>query len=97
MAIKYKWLKEILTEWIQKSIAQGNDRLPSEMELCAKYLKKKLFVLLHQHTLLSAEELASFCKNAMYQKLPLLLIEGSNVPCSPWEKKRVVDVDMCEI
>ena len=37
MAIKYKWLKEILTEWIQKSIAQGNDRLPSEMELCAKY------------------------------------------------------------
>ena len=36
MAIKYKWLKEILTEWIQKSIAQGNDRLPSEMELCAK-------------------------------------------------------------
>ena len=37
MAIKYKWLGEILREWIQKNIALGNVRLPSEMELCTKY------------------------------------------------------------
>lgn len=37
MAIKYKWLAEILREWIQKNIALGNVRLPSEMELCARY------------------------------------------------------------
>lgn len=37
MAIKYKWLAEILREWIQKNIALGNVRLPSEMELCTRY------------------------------------------------------------
>ncbi|MBE5872798.1 MAG: GntR family transcriptional regulator [Lachnospiraceae bacterium] len=37
MAIKYKWLTEILREWIHKNISLGNVRLPSEMELCTKY------------------------------------------------------------
>ena len=37
MAIKYKWLAEILREWIDKSRDNGIDRLPTEMELCARY------------------------------------------------------------
>lgn len=37
MAIKYKWLAEVLRDVIQKNISRGNLRLPSEMELCTKY------------------------------------------------------------
>ncbi len=77
--------------------ASFGEKLLLYMELCAKYLKKKLFVLFHLHALLSAEEMAAFCKNAFYQKLPLLLVEGKGTDCSALEYKHVIDPDMCEI
>ncbi len=37
MAIKYKWLAERLKEVVQRGLQAGNDKLPSENELCKRY------------------------------------------------------------
>lgn len=73
------------------------EKLLLYMELCAKYLKKKLFVIFHLHTLLSESEMQSFCRDVTYRKFCLLLIETTEVPCCPLERKIIVDSDMCEI
>lgn len=77
--------------------ASLGEKLLLYMDLCTKYLNKKMFIILHLHAFLSREEIALFCKNAVYQKTPLLLVEGYDVDCSVWEKKHVIDADMCEI
>ena len=73
------------------------EKLLLYMELCAKYLKKQLFIILHLHVLLSAEEIKSFCKNAVYRKLPILLLAGARAEFSEQESVHIVDDDLCEI
>ena len=67
------------------------------MELCAKYLKKKLFVVFHLHTLLSAEEMQAFCRDVTLRKFSLLCIETKDITACSHERKIIVDADMCEI
>ena len=73
------------------------EKLLLYMELCAKYLKKKLFVVFHLHTLMSQKEIAAFYRDAAYRKLSLLCIETKDVTVAPPVRKVIVDGDMCEI
>ena len=67
------------------------------MELCAKYLKKKLFILFHLHTLLSQAELQSFCRDVRYRKLCVLFVETADISLPYPARKVIVDTDMCQI
>lgn len=73
------------------------EKLLLYMELCAKYLKKKLFVVFHLHTLMSQKEMTAFYRDAAYRKLHLLCIETKDVPLESHIRKVIVDEDMCEI
>ena len=43
-------------------------KLLIHIELCEKYLKKKLFIILNLHSCCSQEELNYFFKDAVYRK-----------------------------
>ena len=67
------------------------------IELCEKYLKKKLFIILNLHACCSREELDCFFKDAVYHKYKILLLETHIEDISKYEKVLIVDKDMCEI
>lgn len=73
------------------------EKLISYMELCEKYLNKKLFVMLNIHACCSIEELNSFFKDVVYRKSNILIIESHIENISKYEKVRIIDNDMCEI
>lgn len=72
-------------------------KLLIHMELCEKYLKKKLFIILNLHSCCSQEELNYFFKDAVYRKNNILLLETHLEEVSTYEKVLIVDKDMCEI
>lgn len=72
-------------------------RLLIYMELCEKYLKKKLFIILNLHSCCSQEELDCFFKDIVYRKNNILLLETHLEDASKYEKVLIVDKDMCEI
>ena len=73
------------------------EKLISYMELCEKYLNKKLFVILNIHACCSIEELNSFLKDVVYRKSNVLIIESHIENISKYEKVKIIDNDMCEI
>ena len=67
------------------------------MELCEKYLKKKLFVFVNLHGYFSAEERELLFKDISYRCHNVLIIERYDVKSSDREIKRIIDIDLCEI
>ena len=73
------------------------EKLLSYIELCEKYLGKKLFVILNFHSYCSQEEIEIFFKDIVYRKNKILLLESHIDTISKYEKVRIIDKDMCEI
>lgn len=67
------------------------------MELCEKYLKKKLFIFVNLHGYFSAEERELLFKDISYRCYNVLIVERYDVKSSPQELKRIIDMDLCEI
>lgn len=63
--------------------------------LARDLLGKKLIVCYGIHACLSDEEFNLVCKEAIYRKLCLLLIETVQPPRTPGEKMIVIDRDLC--
>lgn len=67
------------------------------MELCEKYLKKKLFVFVNLHGYFSEEERELLFKDISYRCHNVLIIERYDVKSSDREIRRIIDIDLCEI
>lgn len=67
------------------------------MELCEKYLKKKLFIFMNLHSYFAKEELELLFKNVHYSKHHIFIIERYDFTASQLEQKRIIDIDLCEI
>lgn len=67
------------------------------MELCEKYLKKRLFVFVNLHGYFSEEERELLFKDISYRCYNVLIIERYDIKSSDREIKRIIDIDLCEI
>ena len=60
-------------------------------------LRKKLFVCYGLHNCMTDAEMALLCKEAVYRKLCLLLVEAVQPNPSDCEKLTLIDQDLCVI
>ena len=73
------------------------EKILQHMEMCEKYLGKKLFVFLNLHSFFSKEELEKLFQDIIYRKNYVFLVERHDYKASTLEKKRIIDIDLCEI
>lgn len=73
------------------------EKILLHMELCEKYLKKKLFVVENLHSYFTNEELVLLFADFQYRKHRVLIIERYDCEALKQEKKRIIDPDLCEI
>ena len=71
------------------------ERILEYCQLARGLLGKKLIVCYGIHACLSEEEFELLCKEAVYRKFCLLLIEAVQPPRAPGEKMIVIDRDLC--
>ena len=75
-----------------------HEALWEQLLLHHKLLGSQCFVLLHARTLLSAQEMERLYEMALYEKMPLLLLEArAPEQRLPQEVYRLYDGDMCEL
>ena len=67
------------------------------IELCDKYLNKKLFVFLNLRDYITDEEAAKFFKDLIYRNINALIIERHAHKLLEYETRRIIDDDLCEI
>ena len=67
------------------------------MDLCEKYLKKKLFIFVNLHSFFTSDELDLIFKSIVYKKHNVFIIERYDIKALPQELKRIIDIDLCEI
>lgn len=67
------------------------------MELCEKYLKKRLFVFFNLHAYFTKNELELLFKNIQYSKYCVFIVERYDFIALGMEQKRIIDIDLCEI
>ncbi|MBO5287519.1 MAG: type II-A CRISPR-associated protein Csn2 [Clostridia bacterium] len=75
----------------------AGEALLFHMKLCEKYLKKRLFIVINLHSFFVKEEIDLLFKNIIYEKYNLLIIERYDIEASRYEKKRIIDADLCEL
>lgn len=73
------------------------EKILSYMNLCEKYLGKKLFVFLNIHSYFSKGEMELLFQDFIYRKFNVLLIERYDYQTVKGESKRILDRDLCEI
>lgn len=71
------------------------ERLLEYCQLARGLFGKKLLICYGLHACLSEEELELFCKEVIYRKLSLLVIEAFQSPRASGEKMIVIDRDLC--
>ncbi|MBP3495869.1 MAG: type II-A CRISPR-associated protein Csn2 [Clostridia bacterium] len=67
------------------------------MDLCEKYIGKKLFVFFNLHSYFTQAELESLFKNFIYRKYNVFIVERYDHKSVQFEQKRIIDIDLCEI
>ena len=67
------------------------------LELCERFLNKKLFVLLNLHSFFTKKEIELLFDDIVYRKYNVFLIERYDYNALPQENKRIIDIDLCEI
>lgn len=68
------------------------------MDICRKFLQKKLFVFLNLKFYLTEEELLLFYQNIAYENFRVLLLEShSGTQYPAWEESCIIDRDLCII
>ena len=73
------------------------EKLLFYMELCEKYLKKKLFVIANLHSFFTKEEQELLFKSFVYRQYKVFIVERYDVKALELEQKRIIDIDLCEI
>lgn len=73
------------------------EKILLHMELCEKYLRKKLFVLLNFHSYFTKIEMVNLFTDFIYRKYNIFIIERYDYEATSLEQKRIIDADLCEI
>lgn len=71
--------------------------LSQYISVCYKYASTKLFVFVNLRRFMSENDIELFCDFALYSKIPLLLIEGTDLGISKKCPTKIIDPDLCEI
>lgn len=67
------------------------------IELCDKYLNKKLFIFLNFRDYITDKEAIKFFKDLIYRNINVLIIERHTHKLLEYETRRIIDEDLCEI
>lgn len=73
------------------------EKIIFHMELCEKYLHKKLFVFLNLHSYFHKDQLESLFRDIIYRKYNVLIVERYDIKALINEQKQIIDMDLCEI
>lgn len=73
------------------------EKLLLYIELCNKYLNKRLFIFLNLRDFVTYEEAESFFKDLNYRDINVLMLERHQYKFSEYESRRIIDEDLCEI
>lgn len=73
------------------------EKLIQHMELTERYLRKKFFVVLHLHSILTEDEMSKFLREVHCRELNLLMVETHLPYKVAAEQVRIIDCDLCEI
>ena len=67
------------------------------MDVCSKFQKVKILAFVNLKTYLTNDELQNFYKEAVFRKMPLLLLENSVEQELAEEVVCIVDDDLCVV
>ena len=73
------------------------EKLLDHMQLLRHFDSEKLFVLIQLRSFYDDNEVTMFLQSAIANRLPVLLIDGTDYPRLPCEKRKIIDNDLCEI
>lgn len=69
----------------------------SYMDMVTEFEREKLFIFVNLRSYFSDDELADFFYTTRLRKHRILMIEGSEHPLLPNERRIIIDGDLCEI
>lgn len=72
------------------------EKIIDYMILVREFDGDKCFVLVNLRNYISDSEIDEFYKTVLYHKLKVLIISASDYPSSAYEKKLIIDKDLCE-
>ena len=72
-------------------------RLSQYISTCSKYADIKVFVFINLRRFMSEKEIDMFCEFALYNKIPILLVENINPNIPSKYPTKIIDSDLCEI
>ncbi|MBE6102330.1 MAG: type II-A CRISPR-associated protein Csn2 [Selenomonas ruminantium] len=73
------------------------EKLFAYMDLVKKFEGDKLFILVNLRSFVNDEDMEMFLRTSLEHGMKMLLVEGHACPLLSLEKRRVIDVDLCEI
>ena len=73
------------------------EKILSYLSLSSTYTKKPLFIVVGLHQYLTESECRQLFEDLAYRKIKLLCLEPSDHALLPFESKKVIDCDLCEI
>ena len=82
---------------VEETAENDLDAILSYMDMVAEFEREKLFIFVNMRSYFSDEELAEFFYTTHLRKHRVLMIEGSEHPLLPEEKRIIIDGDLCEI
>lgn len=73
------------------------ERLLAYMDLVRRFDREKLFLLVNLRSFVSVEDTNLFMKTVAAHGFRVLLIDNQTYPVLAWEKRRIIDIDLCEL
>ena len=73
------------------------ERLFAYMDLVRRFEGEKLFLLVNLRSFVSVEDMELFMQTVVAHGLQVLLVDNQAYPLLPLERRRIVDMDLCEI
>ena len=72
------------------------EKIIEYMLLVREFENDKCFILVNLRNYINNNEINDFYKTVLYNKLKVLIISANDYPCSEYEKKIIIDKDLCE-
>ena len=73
------------------------ERLFAYMDLVRRFEGEKLFLLVNLRSFVSNEDMELFMQTVVAHGLQVLLVDNQAYPLLPLERRRIIDMDLCEI
>lgn len=73
------------------------ERLFAYMDLVRRFEGEKLFLLVNLRSFVSNEDVELFMQTVVAHGLQVLLVDNQAYPHLPLERRRIIDMDLCEI